>query len=399
MSYDIGVIGLGLAGTLAALKLAENKNIKVIAFDLGRKWAKRRRQLDGFLGALPNSDGKLYLNNISDVSKVTNEQKSQSAFEYFNKLLSNVGEFSIIKDKSPNKSILNKIKKINYDITLNDYIQLIPKDIHLLSKYIANILENSGIKFQFDTEVDKIDKQEDMFVIFSEGQEFRCKKLIMAVGRSGWRWAKEIYSKFNIIENNDIAKFGIRLEMNSNLLKDFNESVCTLTKSGFKIGPLCWYGTVIPEDHVDMAISAFRSNENRWKTDKVSFNLIGERIFPNKGFEQTDRIGKLTFVLSNDRIAKEKISNIINNKSNISVIPEFNWLKEAITELSIINPEILTKAYFHVPTITPIIPQISFNENFETKMDGLFAIGESSGITGLLSAGLMGIICANSILK
>src|SRR5574339_575618 len=115
--------------------------------------------------------------------------------------------------------------------------------------------------------------------------------------------------------------------MNSTHLKDFNKSNCTLTKgSDLEIGPFSWYGTVIPEDHLDLAISAFRSNENRWKTDKVSFSLIGNRPFPNTGFEETDRMGKLAFVLANDRVIKERVSAILTKKSRISIIDEYNWL-------------------------------------------------------------------------
>ena len=182
-------------------------------------------------------------------------------------------------------------------------------------------------------------------------------------------------------------------------MKDFNRSNCTITKGDLEIGPLSWYGTVIPEDHVDMAISAFRSNENRWKSDKVSFNLIGSRQFLNSGFEQTNRIGGLSFVLSNDRIIKERISSILTGKSKISVIKEYDWLKEAITNITEIIPEITTKAYFHVPTIIPLAPKINIGNNLETEIDGMFVVGESAGINGILSAGLMGIAAADAVCK
>jgi uncharacterized FAD-dependent dehydrogenase len=122
-----------------------------------------------------------------------------------------------------------------------------------------------------------------MFIISTDNQEFSCKRLILASGRSGWRWVKKIFSDLGIIENDDISKFGIRVEMNSEILSDFKKSCCTFTSKDVTIGPLCWNGTVIPEDHVDMAISAFRSNENRWLTNKVSFNIIGNRQFLNNG--------------------------------------------------------------------------------------------------------------------
>lgn len=400
-SYDIGIIGAGVAGAFATLKLAkDHKNAKVILFDLGRPPAKRRRQLEGFLGCLPNSDGKLYLNDLKKVEDITGLRKVKSSYNWFNKILSNVGTFKTVKDKPLSISLDKKFRKAGFDISLNDYIQIYPKDIHFLSKQMAEVIEsNKNICFKFDSEVIHVQKQKSMFVVQTEDGEYRCKKLIVAVGRSGWRYANQIFANFGIIDNNDIARFGIRIETSSNNMKDFNRSNCTVSKPDLELGPFSWYGTVIPEDHLDLAISAFRSNENRWKSDKVSFNLIGSRPFPGSGFEQTDRIGKLTFVLANDRIIKERVSTIITGKSKISIIPEYNWLKETLTDLSSIVPELMAKAYFHVPTISPMAPKINLGDNLESEVDGMFVVGESAGISGILSAGITGIIAADAVCK
>jgi uncharacterized FAD-dependent dehydrogenase len=402
-NYDVGIIGAGVAGAFATLKMAkDHKNAKTILFDLGRPPMKRRRQLEGWLGCLPNSDGKLYLSDLNKVADLAGLRKTKSSYTWFKKVLSNIEEdFKVTKDKAPSISVEKRIKKIGYDIHLNDYIQVYPKDIHALSKYMAETIEqNKNVTFSFDNEVKRIYKTKNMFTVVTEAQEYKCKKLIIAVGRSGWRWARELYGSLGIVDNNDIARFGIRIEMNSTHMKDFNKSNCTLLKGNdVEIGPLSWYGTVIPEDHVDVAISAFRSNENRWKSDKVSFSLIGNRPFPESGFEQTDRIGKLTFVLTNDRIIKERVSHILTGKSKISIIPEYNWLKETLEELALAVPEVLSKAYFHVPTINPMAPKINIGSNLETEIDGMFVAGESAGIHGILSAGLMGIVAADNACK
>lgn len=402
-NYDVGIIGAGVAGAFATLKIAkDHKNAKTILFDLGRPPMKRRRQLEGWLGCLPNSDGKLYLNDVTKVADVVGVRKTKSARTWFDKVLSNCGdEFKVIKDKSPSAAVDKKIKKLGYDIQLNDYIQIYPKDIHVLSKYMAETIEGgSNVTFSFDNEVKRVYKTKNVFTIVTEEQEYKCKKLIIAVGRSGWRWASELYSSLGIVDNNDIARYGIRVEMNATHMKDFNKSNCTILKGNeLEIGPLSWNGTVIPEDHVDMAISAFRSNENRWKSDKVSFSLIGNRPFPDAGFEQTNRIGQLTFVLTNDRIIKEKVSHILTGKSKISMMHEYDWLKDTLEEVTNIIPEIITKAHFHAPTITPMAPKINLGDNLESEIEGMFITGESAGIHGILSAGLTGIIAATSACK
>ena len=390
-NFDVGIIGAGVAGAFATYKMAkDHKNTKTILFDLGRPPMKRRRQLEGWLGCLPNSDGKLYLNDIDKVADLTGLRKAKSAFTYLKHILHNVDDFKVTKDKSPSASMEKKLSKSGYQVSLNDYIQIYPKDIHLLSKYMADTIEKSGnVTFSFDNEVKSIHKQKGAFVVVTDTQEYKCKKLIIAVGRSGWRWAKDLFTNFGIVDNNDVAKFGIRVEINSGMMKDFNKSNCTLTKDNIEIGPLSWYGTVIPEDHLDLAISAFRSNENRWKSDKVSFSLIGNQPFPNTGFEQTDRIGKLTFILANDRIIKERVSSIMNGRSKISIIPEYNWLRDSIAQLAVVIPEILTKGYFHVPTITPSAPKIIIGYKLETDLDGMFVVGDIGVVLGILFAGLL----------
>ena len=399
--FDIGIIGAGVAGAFATLKLAkDHKSEKVILFDIGRPPMKRRRQIEGWLGCLPNSDGKLYQTDIAKVAELTGLRRAKSAHTWMKHVLGQVDAFKIIKDRAPLATLEKRIKKAGYEVTLNDYVQMYPREIHMLSKYMAETIEtNKNITFSFDNEVMRVTKNKNVFLISTEDREYRCKKIIIAVGRSGWRWAKDLYASFGIIDNNDIARFGIRVELNSSLMKDFNKSNCTITKDDLEMGPLSWYGTVIPEDHLDMAISAFRSNENRWKSDKVSFNLIGSRIFPSAGFEQTNRIGGLAFVLANDRIIRERVSSILVGKSKISVIKEYDWLKDSINDLSNVIPEITTKAYFHIPTITPLAPKINLGDNLETEIEGMFVAGESAGVQGILAAGLMGIVAAGAACK
>jgi uncharacterized FAD-dependent dehydrogenase len=401
-NFDVGIIGAGVAGAFATLKLAkDHKNAKVILFDLGRPPMKRRRQLEGWLGCLPNSDGKLYRSDLERVTNLTGWRRVKTANNFMDKFLANVDDFKLVKDRPLSVSLDKRLKKAGYEVALNDYVQIYPKDIHVLSKMMAETIEeNKNITFKFDSEVASITKQKNMFVIRAEDQEYTCKKLIIAVGRSGWRWARQLFGHFGIVDNNDVARFGIRIETSSANMKEFNRSNCTIVKGpDLELGPFSWYGTVIPEDHLDMAISAFRSNENRWKSDKVSFNLIGNRPFPGTGFEQTDRIGKLTFVLSNDRVIKERVSTILAGKSKISIIPEYDWLKETLSELGALVPEITAKAYYHVPTITPLAPKINIGDNLASEVEGMFVAGESAGVSGILAAGVMGIIAADSVGK
>jgi uncharacterized FAD-dependent dehydrogenase len=398
-TFHTAIIGSGVAGTFAALKLTkENKGSKIILFDQGRPQGKRRRSGEGFLGYFPTSDGKLYLSDIEKISNIVGLAKTNKALKYFYSYVSNIFDCNVIKDPGLKTNMEKRVRKNGFNIIKNNYIQVIPKEIHTLSKKIAADLDKR-ITMCFDDEVETITKIKNLFIIKSSYKEIAAKKVIICSGRSGWRWTKNLFESFNIIENNNIAKFGIRVEASNSVMKDFHKSSCSLIKDGLELGPMSWNGTIIPEDHVDLAISSFRSNEARWKSDKMSFDLIGHREFSGDGFNEMSRIGQLTFVWLNDRVVKEKISTIISGKSKISIIPEYNWLSETLKEINNFIPDLINKGYYHAPTILPIVPKINISNKLETDIENMYVGGEASGVSGLLAAALMGIIAADSISK
>lgn len=397
--FDIAIIGSGVAGACAAYKLAtEYPDVSAILFDIGSAPQKRKPQMNGYLGVFPSSDGKLYLNDVDKTSNLIGLRAAKRHKKEFFSLMNLDEKKDKINDNEISKSLNNQLTKLDYNIEYNDYLQVFPKDIHTLSKHMSLAFDDSNIQISFEDEVFHIEKENNIFHLSSESGEYQAKKIILAVGRSGWRWARDVFSNFDIIDANDYAKFGVRLEITADSLKNFNESNCTLTRKDIELGPFCWNGTVIPEDHVDLVISSFRSNENRWKTDKVSFNLIKSIKYPNNGFEETDRLGKLTFILANDRVIKEKISTLFANKSKISILKEYDWVTSAIKDLTFI-PELEAKGYFHVPTITPLAPKINLGSNLESEVEGLYVVGESAGVTGILSAAITGLLSIDSICK
>jgi thioredoxin reductase len=400
-TYDVSIIGSGPAGMFCALKLAQkHKDIKCALIDFGRPPQKRRRQLEGAMGCLPNSNMRFYLNDLNDVSNIAGKRATSYSNKYIMKELLKVSKCSVTKDKLPKASIIKKFESHNFSFHKNDYIQLYPKDIHVLSRQIFPEIENSkNVDFHFDTSVYNISKKNGTFIIETENGTIRSKKILLATGRSGWMWTNNIFKQFNLITNNNVIKLGLRLEVPASNMKDFNKSNCSIIREDIELQKISWNGTVIPEDHYDFASSEFRSNEKRWASKNVSFKLVGNLPANNDGVEQTDRLSKLTFVLTNDRISKEKVSLFLNDKSKVSIINEYHWFKDKLLELKEIIPFVINKGFFHVPTFSSATPIINVNSNLETDVEGLFVAGESAGIEGLLAASVMGNIVANNISK
>lgn len=400
--WDIGIIGAGISGAFAALKIAEkHRNIKTIIFDIGRPPGKRRRQLEGFLGCFPSSDGKLYPNDLDRVLEVVDGRRARHAYNWvLAHLEAAASTMKLIKDPLPSASMQKKLKENNFNICANNHYQWKPDSIHQLSKNIAEELENfSNLTFSFDNEVFRVAKKKDGFLVSTLNGDFVCNKLIVCVGRSGWRWVTNLYKQLGISADDNYARYGVRVEISSQYLKDFNKSHCTLSKDNLEIGPFSWQGTIIPEDHADLVISSFRSNEDRWKSEKVSFSLTKSLFFENAGVHQADRLGKLAFLLFNDRVSKEKIKLFLKNDSQLNLLPEYSWLLESLEELNNFIPNLLNRGYFHVPNIIPKPAQININPNLESEVEGLFVAGESAGVPGILAAAITGAVCGEGACK
>lgn len=402
--YDVGIIGGGIAGAFASLRATEkHSNSKCILFELGRPPSKRRRQLEGWLGCFPTGDGKIRPNNVEIVKSLVDGRKVIPAYKWVNNILSQAGPLKVITDRQPNQSVKNRIEELQFETQYNDYIQWKPENIHKLSRVISSqIIDSNIIKLSFDNEVYQILKKDDIFQISTRKDDFYCKNIILCTGRSGWRWSNDLYKSFGLIEDDNYAYYGVRIECSAQYMKEFNKTNMSLIRDDLEIGPLSWGGAVIPEDHADLVISSFRSNEDRWKRlgrDKVSFDLIGKRQFNGIGIDEMERLSKLAFLMFNDRVGREKVRSLIKKESMLSQLPEYDWIIDTIKELEHLFPSIISRSYFHSPTIKPQTAPINIMNNLETDVPNMFVAGESANLMGILSAAISGVVALDSALR
>lgn len=396
---DISIIGCGVAGTFAAFKIAErHKNVKCNVFEIGRKWMKRRRQLEGFLGCFPTGNGKIIPANAKKLSFIDG-RKIRLAQIGINNIFNAISNTPLTQDNKINSDLETFFHDNNFTIDYNDYYQWKPENVHKLSRYFASVFEQTdNLKFHFDSIVDDIDQQDGGFKITTRTGEYSTKKIILAVGRSGWRWASELFTKLGLKVVQDTAEYGLRIELPTCYLKKFNYSECNIYNDDFSIGPMEWNGTIIPEDHSDLVISAFRSNEERWKSEHVSFPAL-VKIKEKDAYQISERIGKLTFLLFNDRVGRERLSTFMKKNSILSLLPEFNILYQHINMLNSAIPDLIKCASIHAPTINPIPAGIKIHKNLESDIPNLFLAGECARIPGIYGAALSGTLAANFACK
>lgn len=413
-NFDICILGGGVSGVFAALRLAEKyKNLKVAVFEFGPppptclrqdpiNAKRRRRQLEGFFGCFPTGDGKVYLDEDTDkVLDIVDGRKVRLIKDWVGSQLAEVQKSKLTKSKQPIASIKKNAVDNGFEFINHSYDQWNPEEIHQLSKISSDRIEATGnIVLNFDTEVFSFVKSGKKFIINTSQGDFNCKKVILGVGRSGWRWVHGVYKNLGLLQPNNMATYGIRVEMPGSQMKDFNKCHCSFVRDDLKIGPLNWYGSVIQEDHEDMTVASFRANENRWKTDKVFFSLYRNVEIKTDPCDYVDRIAKLSHLLSGDRVGREKIRSFIKGDGDLVAMPEYNFIKETVKEVEKIIPNILNKGYFHVPDIEMTnVNKINIANNLETEIDGLFVAGECAGLKGIAAAAISGAIAAESAVK
>ncbi len=401
---DIAIVGSGLAGLTAARKLMQKEpNLKINVFEIGRPFAKRRRQLEGAGGvALGGCDGKLYTEDLEKVNQITKDSRIvNSVDKWVMELLKKTGNpMKVIKDTAPLMAAQKRLTAKGMKFTTHDHIQWKPEPFHKLSRIYAAEFDVSNVFFHFDTEVYTILKKKDGFLLSTQKGEFFAKQVIYAPGRTGFRDATKFFTDLGLVIKNDEARFGIRFEISGQYMKEWNRSHCSFENDDLYISPLGWNGEVLPSDHQDLVTSSFSSNEERRRSEKVSFDLLGKiKVEEGQGVYQTARMANLVYLLFNDRVSKEKVKVFLSKTSQLNLIPEYNWLKGALETMNEIIPTLIQRGYYWVPAISCKPAQIKLNKYFETEVEDLYVVGEASGIEGLLAAAYSGAIAATGITK
>ena len=301
-------------------------------------------------------------------------------------------------------------------------------------------LLSQGVEMKFGTMVEnvRIEDGRAVAVVTKEGESFYGREIVCAIGREGADWFSHICKEHGIETKVGTVDIGVRVEVRDEVMEFLNKNLyeaklvyhtptfddkvrtfCT-NPSGEVAAEYYENGLAVVNGH------AYKSND--LKTNNTNFALLVSKNF-TKPFktpiEYGKQIAQLSNMLCDGRILVQTFGDFRRGRRTTeerlcrnNLIPT---LKDAVPgDLSLVFPHRIMvdieEMIFALDKVTPGIAsdetllygvevkfysnKVVVNEQFETNIPGLRAIGDGASVTrGLQQASANGLSVARSIVE
>ncbi len=454
MHYDVIIIGAGPGGIFTAYELTlKAPHLKIAVFEAGHELSKRRCPIDGekvksclrckscsimsgFGGAGAFSDGKYNITNDfgGTLYEYIGKKKALELMHYVDAINMRYGG----EGTRLFSTVGSKFKKecIRHDLHLLDAaVRHLGTDINyvVLENIYAELREK--VDFFFDTPVDSVRRVDGGYEIVIADGVHTCEKCVVSVGRIGSKWMEKVCREMNIPTKSNRVDIGVRVELPAevfaHLTDELYESkiVYRTEKYGDKVRTFCMNpnGAVVNENTNGIITVNGHSYEDPAKhTENTNFALLVAKHF-SEPFKDSNGYGESIARLSNmlgDGVIVQRFGDLIRGRrSTPSRIEEAfitPTLKATPGDLSLVLPKrILDGIIEMIYALDKVAPgtanddtllygvevkfynmEVEVSRDLESCYDGLYIIGDGSGITHSLShASASGIHVARCIAK
>jgi uncharacterized protein len=453
MKYDVIIIGAGPGGIYSAYELMKLKpELKVAIFESGNPLEKRHCPIDGekikscigckhcsimsgFGGAGAFSDGKYNITNDfgGTLYEHIGKKKALELMHYVDDInMSHGGEgthlYSTAGSKFKKLCIQNKLNLLDASVrhlgTDRNYVVL---------TNLYNELKDK-VDIYFETPVEDLSVINGGYEITCQnGEKYTCRDCIVSVGRSGSKWVEHICKELNIETKSNRVDIGVRVEIPSvvfsHLTDELYESKIVYRTANYEdsVRTFCMnpHGIVVTENtNGIVTVNGHSYEDPSMLTDNTNFALLVSKHFSepfkdSNGYAES--IARLSNMLGGGVIVQRFGDLVRGRRSNAKRIEESlvtPTLSATPGDLSLVLPKrILDGIIEMIYQLDKIAPgcanddtllygvevkfynmEISVDENLESSYDGLYMIGDGSGITHSLShASASGIYVARRI--
>lgn len=452
MKYDVIIIGAGPGGIFSAYELMKKRpDLKVAVFEAGHSLEKRHCPIDGdkvktcincktcaimsgFGGAGAFSDGKYNITNDfgGTLYEYIGKEKAIPLMKYVDEInVSHGGEgtkmYTTAGTEFKKSCMQNKLT------LLEASVRHLGTDInYIVLEQLYNELR-SWADFYFDTPVDRLEILEDGYLVYFGGNTEKCRRCIISVGRSGSKWMERICRELDIPTKSNRVDIGVRVELPAvifaHLTDELYESKIVYRTQKFEdnVRTFCMNpcGIVVNENtNGIITVNGHSFEDEAKKTENTNFALLVAKHF-SEPFKDSNGYGEGIARLSNmlgGGVIVQRFGDLERGRrSNQKRIDEGTvrpTLAATPGDLSLVLPKrILDGIIEMIYALDKIAPgtanddtllygvevkfynmEVELNQNLETKYEGLYVIGDGSGVTHSLShASASGVYVADQI--
>lgn len=438
--YDIVIVGAGASGVFMSYELTKLKtNASVLMVDKGAGLEKRIcpikkgdtptcircnpcHIMNGYGGAGTLSDGKYNITNQfgGDLHTYVGADKALELMEYVDSVLCSMGAEDA-KLYSTGGSMLKTIALRNNLHLLDAKVRHLGTDRNI--KILQRIYDytKDKIEIKMNTHIVDVEKLDKGFSLKSSiGEEYRCDNLILATGRSGSKWISEICTKMDIHMLSNRVDIGVRVELPAVIFKHITDEVYEskivykTDKYNDMVRTFCMnpYGEVVAENtNGIITVNGHSYADPLLQTENTNFALLVSNKF-TEPFRDSNEYGESIARLSNmlgGGVLLQRFGDLMKGRRSSERRMEKCFtrptLKATPGDLSLVIPKRqLDNIIEMVHALDKIAPgtanedtllygvevkfynsNVSVDDNFKTKIEGLYALGDGAGVTHSLS--------------
>ena len=452
MDFDVILIGAGPGGIYCAYELTKlAPQLKVAMFEAGHPLAARHCPIDGvrvkscvgcrscsimsgFGGAGAFSDGKYNITNDfgGTLYEHLGRQQSLELMRYVDEInLQHGGEGTKLYSTAGTQ--FKKLCMQNDLRLLDASVRHLGTDINYIVLENLYALLKEKVSFFFDSPVEEIERIDGGYLVRSAGKEYTCRRCVVSVGRSGSRWMEQICRQLEIPTHSNRVDLGVRVELPaevfSHLTDELYESKIVYRTSKYEdlVRTFCMNprGAVVNENTNGIITVNGHSYEDPAKqTANTNFALLVSKHF-SEPFKDSNGYGESIARLSNmlgGGVLLQRFGDLIRGQRSTQKRIDESFVTPTLNatpgDLSLVLPKrILDGIIEMIYALDKIAPgtanddtllygvevkfynmEVEVDENLETRYDGLYIIGDGSGITHSLShASASGVHVARTI--
>lgn len=462
MKYDVIIVGAGPAGIFTALELIKNKpDSKIVIIEKGQSIENRHcpkiktqkcvhckpycHITTGFSGAGAFSDGKLSLSSEvgGDLPQLIGDDLAQDTINYTDKIYLEFGADEHIEGVS-NPEAVKEIRKraIQAGLKLVDcpIRHLGTEKAQQLYLAIEKHLIKSGVEIIFRCECrDLIIENNCCVGIFAnnvkgESLELRANDIVVATGRRGADWLEKICTEHGVEHIPGTVDIGVRVEVRNEIIEKVNEVLYESKLIGYpkpyknKVRTFCQNpGGFVSQENYDNDLAVVNGHSYKeFKSSNTNLAILVSHNFNvpfNQPIAYAQKVGELTNMLGAGHILVQRFGDILDGKrtwqnelsrsnlrptlpdavaGDITAAMPYRAMVNIINFIHAVDHVVpgfaSTETLLYSPELKFYSNRVKMDKDFNTSLNGLHCLGDSSGWTrGLMMASVMGVLMGRKL--